>query len=842
MSIKSRHFFISVAVYALGFAAAFAAAAPNPRAAVSANATVSSARADGRAVNRTVNSNTSTGGASVTSRVASTNIVSRASLNTVSRSRAASTNTVSRAASNTVSRAGVSRAASNTVSRAATSNTASRTARAGVSRAATTARAAARAMSAQSRAARATAVFNDISKIGGGYAACRESYATCMDQFCANANDTYRRCFCSSKYTEMRDTEEALSAAQTLIAQFENNNLAAVSLSEGEANAMYTATIGEEAIKNDTSKSAELLGNISDLLSGKKKAPASNGVSDESLGLLKMDSFSLDMDDIWGGSSSGLFENEKPTDYSTLSGLDLYNDAHKQCMQLTDGACESSAVLNMAVSAYNIMITQDCNAYQKKIDTQRTAIEQTVNTAEKYLREARLADYRSHNSADVNECLDKVRTAILSETACGEDYHRCLDHTGAYVNSTTGEAIYSPRLFKLNELINLNGSSGDVLAQNQDFNDFLESRKMFANTALDTCRDISETVWTEFKRVALIEIAQAQDELIEEVKNTCVATMTECYNTQTGALEKADNTTAQSSAAMGAMAARDMCADKVMACAALYGDEDGCDVDAKTGKVTNKTNKKCGLESLLNFVSNVDNVRIAEGCQSSIEKELKTVCTDSDKNYPWGCRTMQIGSIEYENNTIVVSAKAAAGINSYRGGDSAGGGTANTLAQRMLNFALANCTDSNLEPGKGADGLSSQTILALQRSIQTVSEELDSQLQDKCLELDGYWMATETLTEEGKTKDARATNNSKLLLAFYSDVFGGDQTKTSLGVCVENSVRTQCLAQNSDSSSNYAKYNERTDECEFSDEWYKDHCEMIGSAYYEGGVCYVAKQ
>ena len=43
--------------------------------------------------------------------------------------------------------------------------------------------------------ARATAVFNDVSKIGSGYAACRDSYATCMDQFCANANDTYRRCF-----------------------------------------------------------------------------------------------------------------------------------------------------------------------------------------------------------------------------------------------------------------------------------------------------------------------------------------------------------------------------------------------------------------------------------------------------------------------------------------------------------------------------------------------------------------------------------------------------------------------------------------------------------------------
>ena len=63
--------------------------------------------------------------------------------------------------------------------------------------------------------ARATAVFTDISKIGGGYAACREAYATCMDQFCANANDTYRRCYCSEKFTEFRDTENALDEAKT---------------------------------------------------------------------------------------------------------------------------------------------------------------------------------------------------------------------------------------------------------------------------------------------------------------------------------------------------------------------------------------------------------------------------------------------------------------------------------------------------------------------------------------------------------------------------------------------------------------------------------------------------
>ena len=73
--------------------------------------------------------------------------------------------------------------------------------------------------------ARATAVFNDVTKIGGGFADCRDAYATCMDQICANSNDTYRRCFCSERFTGFRETSEKLDNALSMLAQFQDNNL-----------------------------------------------------------------------------------------------------------------------------------------------------------------------------------------------------------------------------------------------------------------------------------------------------------------------------------------------------------------------------------------------------------------------------------------------------------------------------------------------------------------------------------------------------------------------------------------------------------------------------------------
>lgn len=709
--------------------------------------------------------------------------------------------------------ANVSRAGTTTV-RAATSTAARSavpTASSGTVRSATNV-----SRAAQSRAgtARATAVFTDISKIGGGYATCREAYATCMDQFCANANDTYRRCFCSSRFTDFRQTEAALDEAKTMLLQFNDNNLNAVNLTAEEVNAMYTATAGEQAIKNDTSGAAAMLAEIGDLLSGKKKATPTT-TSSSSLGILDLD-FSTDLGDIWGDSGgSSIFSSNNSIDMSTLEGQELYSTANKQCLQLINDSCENDAVLNMARSAYNIMITQDCNTYEKKLNSQKEQVASTVRTAEKYLREARLEEYRAHNSADVNECLDKVKSAMTADTACGANYKRCLDPSGIYIDQNTGEPIYSTRLFQLADLITLNGSA-DVLTQNQSFNTFLESRKMFATSALDSCRDISAMVWEEFKRAAIIEISQAQDVKIEEVKMSCVSTMKECYDTQSSALKSFDDTTAQAAGALSAYAAKEMCKDKVIACASLYGNTDGCDFDGN-GRLTKgnttsslvQSSELCGLTALLSFVDSVDSVRVAEGCASAIDNYVTEMCTPTsgDRGFPWNCRTKRIGD---------TTDKASGSIN-------------DSLSANIVKFAIDNCSD----PTNKADNFSSlpaQTQLQVQKAITDIEEQLDYQMMEVCEDLDGYWLGLDVEASENMGDD---------LGAFYTNVYGG-QKNYSLGRCVENTTMIQCLNYNTDESTPVASYDRAKDECTFTDAWYQMKCETM-NGYYESGVCYVAK-
>ncbi len=799
----------AVLMACFGISSAMAAQAPNPRGGASV---ASSARADARDSRRASESATVAGARSATARrsarVASRNASNQHVSNARSAGRQVTANPnrgLGTSGIITIRSASPAIARSATMTGANVAGSGTNIANAGVGRMAT---------------ARATAVFSDVTKIGGGYAKCRDAYATCMDQFCANANDTYRRCYCSSRFQEFRDTEAALDEAKTLLQRFQDTNLTAVDLTTAEVEAMYTATIGEMAIKSDVSGAQAALSEIDDLLSGRKKAGSASGGNATAAGGFGNLDFSMDMDDIWSNSgTSSIFDTGGSVSMDDLEGEKLYNSAHEQCEKLSREACGDNTVFNMAKSAYSIMITQDCNTYEKKINSQREAVKNTVRQAETFLREARLENYRAHNSADINECIDRVKDAIMADAACGDNYNRCLDYSGAYINQANGTPIYSPRLFELADVITLDGADGDgdVLGQNPRFNQFLDEKRKFAESALDTCRDQADIVWQEFKRSALIEIAQAQDNKLEEVKNSCVSTMADCYDTQTNALKEFDNTTAQSSGAISAYAARSMCEDKVIACASLYGNTDGCKFDGN-GKITAGNDStigganagmRCGLTALLNFVDSVDDVRIAEGCEEAIDKYLVDLCTPTvrGQTYPWNCRKM-----------------------SYDG-------VSGSLTDLVEKFAVLNCFDPNVaQADRTYDALPAQTKVKVTRALENIREQMDYQLDTACSDLDGYWL------------DASDDGDDDVdLMAFYQNVYGSTSSTSAdipgaktWGRCVQNTTRMTCLAFNSSEgmSDAVAAYDATRDECVFSDAWYATQCQMLGNGYMVNGICY----
>ncbi len=730
--------------------------------------------------------------------------------------------------------------------------------------------------------ARATAVFNDVSKIGGGYSSCRDAYATCMDQMCANANDTYRRCFCSDRFTEFRDTSDRLDEALKLLAEFQNVNLDAVNKTAAEVDAMYSATEGEQAIKRDTSASQKLLDSISDILSAKTKKTYTSkrtnySNSSSSLGMLDLTSFTNtgdpfgDSSSAFGGGTSSLFSNGSSyTDISSLEGADLYEGAMQQCSQITRESCGGDAMFNLARSSYSILITQDCNAYEKNINAKKTSVEDTVRKAEKYLREARLDEYRAHNSADVNECLTEVDTAMRQQFVCGPNYERCLDYTGLYISST-GEPVYSQALFGLNNLIKLDGTA-NVLAANPDFNTFLEDKKSAVASALDSCRGIADQVWEEYKRMALIQIAQAQDDKIESVKASCVETIKECYDTQTGAMNSVgEEVVGKATGAISAIAARDACKQKVFACAALYGDPNGCSYDDSTKKISTVDGKKCGMQSLLALVDTVDTVRFEKGCEEALREYAQETCApasgDTEHKYPWGCRLKSPEWLEEQlvNRAATLCASDFASdynmndtVNSKNGRAAAIKNVAvklqsqnlkdtvssvplqkfeasNKLVQAQIVNGVGGSTSTNTATtGRKYGGkLDLKTETFISKIMDEVRDDMSTMLRDECWNIttEGSLVWDKT----GYTIQDSGTNVVNVSPAWLEKVYGG----RGLGSLQDAGVSQMCSIQNQlPGMENAAVYTGST--CELSDSWYKVKCESIGG-YYEAaaGQCYI---
>ena len=140
-----------------------------------------------------------------------------------------------------------------------------------------------------------------------------------MDQFCSNANDTYRRCICSSKLYELQSRERALTQTSEQLQDFKTFNIYAVDKTAAETTAMVTASAGEFAQENitDNSESASTLNSINKILSKRQSTPTSPADFSSNINI------SWNTSELIGG-----------TNISDLTGETLYNTVNAQCLEM----------------------------------------------------------------------------------------------------------------------------------------------------------------------------------------------------------------------------------------------------------------------------------------------------------------------------------------------------------------------------------------------------------------------------------------------------------------------------------------------------------------------------
>ena len=527
------------------------------------------------------------------------------SKNTTRNARAASTKSVTArsAKTNTVARAAVP-----TTKRATISGTKSRNI--------------ATSGPAKKSTARATITMNTIQSntFGTGYNTCRDAYFTCMDQFCGTANDTYRRCICSSKLGEVQSRERALSQAGNQLQDFQDLNLAVINKTSAEVQAMLSASSGEltQSVVKDNSGAAQQLAGISDVLSKTKtKSLSTQGTLD----------IAGDINSIWSTTDLAGGVN-----IANLTGEALYNAVHSQCTELTADRCPDKTTQNMVISAYGMYIEKDCSLVINNLDKKLTTANSTIRANEREMHLARLENYNAHNSTSINDCIARVRADITTDTACGTDYVHCLDITGLYLSYDTGEPIYTPNFYQLESQVSL---SGDILKNqtNRILIAKLESMRPYASGSLDTCRDLADDVWNEFLRQAITEIYQGQHERIRMVKNDCLDVVNQCYDEQTQSLKDFSNTDDQLMIGARLELAEQMCQEKLNACANLYG------------------GGSHGMQALLTAMHNITDQQIGMQCHDTLTKYVKNMCAvpgnDTIHIYPYACRVYAPGEQTY---------------------------------------------------------------------------------------------------------------------------------------------------------------------------------------------------
>lgn len=552
------------------------------------------------------------------SRTAQKSIVSRKSAPATS-ARTTSKKTVARTTATTTQKRTNARVQSRTAIPGRTTRTAT------VSRAATTSRTPGRTNNTirnTTRTARAatTPQAGQSNLFDPDYNTCRDAYFTCMDQFCATANDTYRRCVCSSKLSQVQARERALGQTADQLNDFKNLNLDVIDKTAAEVTAMLSATAGEQAqaTARDKSNSAKQLAGISEVLSkSKSQSLSTQGTLD----------IAGNIDAIWSTSDLAGGAN-----IANLTGEALYNAVHAQCSEMVIDKCNSSALQNMVTTAYGMYIENDCSALLNTLDTQKKGADTSIRQTEREMQLARLENYKAHNSTAINECIAQVRADITADTACGPDYVHCLDVTGLYLNHETGAPIYSPIFYQLETITSM---SGDTLTNqaNRLLVSELNRKRAYAERGLDTCRDIADAVWDEFMRQAISEIYQGQQERVRQVKNECLEVVNKCYDEKNQSLKDFSNVKEQLLLGQRIELSEKMCQEKLDACSNLYG---------------GGTN---GMAELLIAMHNITNQSISNQCLTTLREYVHEFCAvpgnDTLHKYPFACRVYNPGDAKY---------------------------------------------------------------------------------------------------------------------------------------------------------------------------------------------------
>ena len=270
---------------------------------------------------------------------------------------------------------------------------------------------------------------------------CKAQYTQCMDNFCNVLDDNQGRCSCSKNLENYAETEAALkqatAALQDVAQQIQYIGLTGDEIetlfSETEAEEVMSGTTDNTALKRDLDRIKSL---IVDVEGGSAASTETSGMNFDLSGLLdfNISSTGFDLSSLFGGSTANT------NSISNQRGEQLYKTATSRCKKAVLTDCQTQGVdISIITNAYDLEIDKQCIAYERQLTDTNEEMSQTVRNAKSVLQRARLMVAQQKNQYDLRGCINALDSCMQDDFACGSDYENCLDPSGKYI--VNGELV-----------------------------------------------------------------------------------------------------------------------------------------------------------------------------------------------------------------------------------------------------------------------------------------------------------------------------------------------------------------------------------------------------------------
>ncbi|MBO5739706.1 MAG: hypothetical protein J6R52_01410 [Alphaproteobacteria bacterium] len=271
---------------------------------------------------------------------------------------------------------------------------------------------------------------------------CKAQYTECMDNFCNVLDDNQGRCSCSKNIKNYEKTENALKAATESL-QDVAQQIQYIGLSKDEIETLFSQTEAEIQMQatSDNSQIKNDLDKIKGLIVQVKSGTASSteidtGLSMDLSGLMNFNisSAGFDLGSLFGTqtANTGSISNQR--------GEQLYKTAAARCKTAVLNDCQSQGVdISIVSNAYDMEIDKQCVAYERSLTDANEEMVQTVRNAKSVLQRARLMVAQQKNAYDLRGCVNALDACMQDDFVCGNDYENCLDPSGKYI--VDGEVV-----------------------------------------------------------------------------------------------------------------------------------------------------------------------------------------------------------------------------------------------------------------------------------------------------------------------------------------------------------------------------------------------------------------